>query len=75
MIHISDPGSHRVEGLERAHQRAGRENFDFDAASGRGADCLREAHRARMKARCTFRPVGHQLELAQAPRDRGRWEA
>ena len=75
VIHVGDAGPDRVEGLERAHQRAGRKNLDLDAAAGRGADRLRETDRAAVKARRTLGPVGHHLQLSDSLRDRGRREA
>jgi hypothetical protein len=75
MIHVGDAGPYRVEGFERAHQCAGRKNLDLDAAAGRIADRLREANRAGLKARRTFRPIGHHLQLSDSLCDRGRWEA
>jgi hypothetical protein len=75
VIHVGDTGFYRVEGLERAHERPGWKNLDFDAATGRGADRLRQTNRARVKARRSFGPVGHHLQLSDTLRNRGRREA
>jgi len=75
VIHISDAGPDRVEGLERANERAGREYLDVDAAIARGADPLRQTSRAGLKPRRACGPVGHHLQLADALGDRGRREA
>ena len=61
MIHVGDTGADRVEGLERAHERAGGKNLDLDASTGRGTDRLRETNGAGLKARQTFGPVRHHL--------------
>ena len=75
MVHVSDAGPDRVEGLERAHKRAGRKYLDLDAAAGRGADRLGEANCAGVKARRALGPVGHHLQLPDSLRNRGRREA
>jgi hypothetical protein len=74
VIHVGETGADRVEAFERTNERTGRKNFDFDASAGRSADGLRETNRAGVMA-CIFGPVGHHLELAEALRDCGRWEA
>jgi hypothetical protein len=58
-----------------AHERAGRKNLDLDAAAGRGTDRLRKTNGAGVKARQSFGPVGHHLQLSDALGDRGRREA
>jgi hypothetical protein len=45
MIHFGDAGPYRIEGLERADKRTGRENFDLKAPGSRDADCLGKANR------------------------------
>ena len=70
MEHVGDAGADRVEGLERAHERAGREHFDPDAtAAGSPIVCARRTALAwRPGSPCG--PVGHHLELAQPLRER-----
>jgi hypothetical protein len=75
MVHVSDTGPYRVKGLERAHQRAGRKNLDFDAFSRRGTDRLRKANRTGVKTWRTVGPVGHHLQLPNSLRNRGCREA
>ena len=74
MVHVSDAGPNRVEGLERAHQRAGRKNLDLDVI-GRGGNRLGETDGAGLQARHIFRPVGYHLQLSKSLRDGGRWES
>src|ERR1700738_153153 len=58
MIHVGNTGPDRVEGFERAHERASRKYLDIDAAAGRRADRLRETNCAGVRTRRGFRPVG-----------------
>ena len=71
MIHISDAGADRFEGLKWANERAGRKHLDVDASSGRGANPLRQTSRAGLKTRRPCGPIGHQLQLSDFLCDRG----
>jgi hypothetical protein len=64
-----------IEGLEWANERARKKDLYLDASSSRGIDCLREAQGAWIKARKTFGPVGHHLQLSYSLRNRGCREA
>jgi hypothetical protein len=74
MIHVGHAGTYRVEGFERAHERAGRKHLDLDAPAGRDADRLREPNRVGVKARRPLGPIRHHLQLSDSLRDRGRRE-
>ena len=58
MEHVGDAGAYGIEGFEWTHQRAGRKDFDFDAAGGGNADHLRQTHRVGVEARRVCGPVG-----------------
>jgi hypothetical protein len=75
MIHVSDAGTYRVEGFERANERTGRKHLDLDAAIGRNADRLRKTNCAGVKTRRTFGPVGHHLQLSDSLGDHWGGEA
>jgi hypothetical protein len=75
MEHIGDARADGIEGFERTHQRAGRKDFDLDAAGGRNADHLRQTHRVGVEARRVCGPVGHHLQLPNSLRDSGRRKA
>ena len=60
MIHISDAGADRVEGLKWANERAGRKNLDVDASCGRGANPLRQTSCACLKTRAPGNPGSHR---------------
>jgi len=42
LVHVSDAGTYRVEGLERAYKGAGRKYLDLDASIAGGVDRLCE---------------------------------
>src|SRR6516164_1877377 len=71
MIHISNAGPHRIEGLEWAHERAAWEHLDVDASPGRGPDSLCQASRTRVKPWRPCGPIGHHLQLSQPLSNRG----
>src|SRR5437870_3278048 len=72
MIHVSNTGTYRIEGLERAHQCAGWKHVNLDASAGRQLDGARQTSRARLKSRYVFRPIRHHLELPDSLRERAR---
>ena len=75
MTHVGDARPDCIETLKRTDKCTSRKHLDLNTSPGRGADCLREPNRARVKARGTFWPVGHHFELSKALSDRGRRKA
>jgi hypothetical protein len=61
VIHVSDTGSHRIEGFEWLHERASRKHLDPNSPAGRSFDSPRETNTAGMKSWQSFGPVGHHL--------------
>src|SRR5262245_2318124 len=74
VIHISDTGPDRVEGFERANERAHREHLNANATIARGGDPLRQTLRAGLKPRRPRGPLGHHLQLSESLSDGRRGE-